>query len=167
MAYEPKWGVTVEQVSALAPHVTLATGDAPAPPADPLYSNKGIRPITRAQVEGWITAVSARVEGRLWRLAELSDGHPARAALDLEAADVIANGAASYLVDAAFPGKAAPNENTSYGQVLRSRYEEGLAELETRLVAVIEGTLSGGAVRGPEAVSSEFPAPMFPDGIRF
>ncbi|QKY79776.1 hypothetical protein SEA_BUMBLE_10 [Arthrobacter phage Bumble] len=167
MPYTPEWGVNVEAVSALAPHVTIHDTSSPEAPADPVYSSPSVRRITRGQVEGWISSVSARVSGRLWRLPELPEDHPARPGILVAAQDVVANGAAAYLVDAAFPAKAAPNENTSYGAVLWARYNDGLAELEGRIGIVLDALRPGGAVSGPAAASSESPPPLFPDSIRW
>lgn len=161
----PLWTVGVADVAALTPHVTVYADDAPAPVADPDYSLPGIRRIRNADVERWIGAISARVSGRLWRLPQLPETHPARPGILSAAADVVANGAASYLVDAAFPAKAAPNENTSYGAVLKARYEEGIVDLEARLLLVLEEIAAGGDLGGPAALSFEFPAPMFGDRI--
>ncbi|WNO25832.1 hypothetical protein SEA_ALTADENA_10 [Arthrobacter phage Altadena] len=167
MAYTPEWGVNVEAVSALAPHVTIASGTAPSVPADPLYSDRGVHKITAQQVEGWIASVSSRVAGRLWRLSEIPETHPAREGLVVAAADLVANGAAAYLVDAAFPAKASPNDQTSYGAVLWNRYEGGLAELEARVVTIIDGLAPGGASAGPATISAEFPPALFPDTVRW
>lgn len=167
MAYEPEWGVDVEQVSALAPHVTIATEAVPSAPVDPVYSDPRVHKITATQVEAWILSVSARVSGRLWRFREIPETHPARDGLLVAGADVVANGAASYLVDAAFPAKAAPNDNTSYGSVLRGRYEEGLAELEARVLTVLEDSAGGSDAPGPEPIGFEFPEILFPDNQRW
>ncbi|WBF78978.1 hypothetical protein SEA_BOLT007_10 [Arthrobacter phage Bolt007] len=160
-----EYGVSVETVSALAPHVTISADPDPLPGADPLYSNSGIRKITAEAVERWIEGVTARVTGRLYRLAELPAEHAARPGIEAEIADAINNGAAAYLVDAAFPAKAAPNDNTSYGEVLRARSEAITLELMERIVAIVDAPVVVGAP-GPVAISFEFPPATFTDGFR-
>lgn len=165
MTYESEWGVSVETVAALAPHVSISADVVPEPSADPLYSNRGIRPIAVDAVEGWIEAVTARVTGRLYRLRELPAEHPARPGIEAEIADAINNGAAAYLVDAAFPAKAGPNENTSYGEVLRARSEAITLELMERVVLIIDREAA--TVSGPGEISFEFPAATFVDNFRY
>ena len=78
--------------------------------------------------------------------------------------DVIANGAAWYLVDAAYPARAGINDSSSYGDVLRQRYESGLADLAADIERII-GELAPGELAGATSsgISGEFPRPFFRD----
>ena len=155
------WGVTVEEVSALAPHVTIGTNPDAAPD---LVVRKADRSISVAEVEAWISDVAGRVSLRLADAGRITDD--ARAdTIGKAAHDAVLNGAGSYLVAAAHPvGQV--NGNEGYAALLWSRYETALAGVGTVLdlwiselpakVSEVSGTGSG-----------FFPEAMFPDGARF
>ena len=163
MADEPSaengWGVTVEEVSALAPQVTIGE-DSTAEP-DPVFK-KADRSISTGEVEAWISDVAGRVSLRLANLGKITDTAKLTA-LGKAAHDAVVNGAASYLVAAAHPiGQT--NANDGYAALLWSRYESALEGAG----AVLDGwiiDLPAGDVTG--AAAGYFPEPMFPDGARF
>lgn len=154
------WGVTVEQVSALAPHVTI--GDAPAVPVDDTFHVPADRKITVNEVETWIKDVAGRVTLRLSDLGKITDTTRS-AALGAAAHDTVANGAAWYVVTAAHPvGQI--NGDSGYGEILRARYEAAFELLGTTIDAwLVE--LAGKAEA--QTVFGSFPAALFPDGVRF
>jgi hypothetical protein len=156
-----EWGVTVEEVSALAPHITI--GAAPDQPVDDTFYVPADRVISVNEVEGWISDVAGRVSLRLADLGRITDS--ARVdALGQAAHDATVNGAASYLVAAAFPAGAGPNVDGGYAALLWSRYETALDTAATTLAGWVDA-LPPAAASG--AVASSFPAAMFPDGARF
>ena len=156
------WGVTVEEVSALAPHVTIGTNPAAVP--DPVFK-RADRSISVDEVQGWISEVAGRVSLRLADAGRLTD--EARAGTIGKAAhDAVVNGAASYLVAAAHPIGQAPNDNTGYAALLWSRYETALEGVGTVLDAwLAELPKKTADVSGTG--SGFFPTAMFPDGARF
>lgn len=153
------WNVTVEEVSALAPHVPI--GEAPAS-SDEVFGGRADRRITEDQVEQWITDVSARADVALARRSELTGPNLDRVGAAVH--DLVVNGAASYLVAAAFPAKAGMNDNTSYSAQLWDRFMSGLAAQ----AAVIEELIVV-APGGPGAlgISGFFPEPRIPDSLRW
>jgi hypothetical protein len=157
---ENAWGVTVEEVSALAPQVTIGTD--PAEVIDPVFYEADRR-ISTGEVEGWIDGVAARVTLRLSALSKVTDAGNLAAA-GKAAHDVVANGAAWYVVTAAHPiGQI--NDGTGYGEILRARYETGLEELGTRLDAWVVEVEANPAE--PVKPSYFFPTSLFPDAQRY
>ncbi len=171
MADATVWGVSVDDVSALAPHIVIANDPGPAPEPLPLgdpYNKSTVRKVTRSQVEAFIVDITAQVDLRLYRLDRVTDPSPFRLKVDAAAKDVITNGAGSYLVSAAFPVKAGTNENTNLSAELYRRYKDGL----DALVATIEGFIKAGVGLEPEATAAPsirplFHAPIFSDDMRF
>lgn len=169
MAEELPWGVSVEEVLALASHTSLAE---PAPigqPVDDVYGeDKPERQITREQVEVWIRDVGAHVAAVLRRRASLTDVE-LRGVLDGAARTIVINGAASHLVAAAHPSQASINSAADYNAVLWDRYKTGLDELKAMLDEwLTDDTVAlpgGGAPNG--RTHHSFPAPLFPDGMRW
>ncbi|QDK01893.1 hypothetical protein SEA_VIBAKI_12 [Arthrobacter phage Vibaki] len=161
MTADTNWGVTVEEVSALAPHVSIGNG--PAAPVDLVFGKKADRVITTDEVQGFIAEVAGRVALRLADLGRITDG--ARAgALAQAAHDATVNGAASYLVAAAHPAGAINNDG-GYAALLWSRYESAVDLLGLTL----DGWIAALPVTAPAPtgkVSGFFPAPLFPDGGR-
>ena len=107
------------------------------------------------EARGYVADIAARVDVRLARRAALA------AAADLEAVDaaargLVALGAASLIVDAMHPERATQQGERRYGDVLWSRFLEGLddltADLERRLV-------EGGTVAAGGRVAASFPPP--------
>lgn len=159
------WGVSLGDVVRLAPQVSVLDGDATGgtPPRDAEYGTPE-RVITSDDVLRYVRDVAARVTARVVALqldaAGLGD------ALTAVAADAVKNGAAAYLVDAAFPARSGVNDLSSYGQVLWARYREALDELQA-LADMVKAR--GGAVGedGQPApilpASSAFPPTVFPD----
>lgn len=161
MAAGTNWGVTVEEVSALAPHVSIGPG--PAAPVDLVFGKKADRVITTDEVLAFVADVAGRVSLRLTALSRISDDTRA-GAIAQAAHDAAVNGAASYLVAAAHPAGAI-NTDGGYAALLWSRYESALD--------LIGSTLDGWIAELPEtapaptgSASGFFPAPMFPDGGR-
>lgn len=155
------FGVRVEEVSALAPMVTLGAHVG----TDPVY-NEADRSITRADVEAWIQAVSARVDLRLANRSRITDA-PRTRLLTAAAHDAVVNGAASYMVAAATPTRASLNDPGAYDAVLWSRYESALDEA----AATLDGWIDELGGNDPSAtvghMSGNFPPPMFLDAFRF
>jgi hypothetical protein len=156
------WGVTVGEVSALAPQVSIGT--TPAAPVDPVFGRNADRRISVDEVEQFISDVSGRVALRLTGLSRITD-ETRLTALGKAAHDATVNGAASYLVAAAHPA-GQTNSDGGYAALLWSRYESAL----DGAFAALTGWLDVMAPIVPEptgSISSFFPAPMFPDGGRF
>lgn len=156
------WGVTVSDVLALAPHLSIKEGDGHVIAQDPEYSTRG-RVTTQDDVHGFIVDVGARVTARVTALglqqhADVVGG---------VAADAVKNGAAAYLVDAVYPARSGVNDLTSYGQVLWARYREALEEIGELAAALrARGALAeggGGALSTALQPSGEFPAPSILD----
>ena len=156
---ENDWGVTVEEVSALAPHITI--GEAPVVPVDDTFYIPADRKISVNEVEQFISDVAGRVSLRLADLGRVTDETRLNAA-GKAAHDAVVNGAGSYLVAAAFPAGSGVNADGGYAALLWDRYETALEGAATALTVWVEGI-------APElsTVTGFFPAPMFPDGARF
>lgn len=169
MADATVWGVSVDDVSALAPHIVITeTPDEPVVvgPGDP-YNKPSVRKVTRSQVEAFIEDIRAQVDLRLYRYDRVTDV-AFKARVDALAKDVITNGAAWYLVAAAFPVKAGVNENTNYSAELKARFKEGLDSLVTALDGFIKA--GDGVIVAPVAagrIQGFFHAPIFSDDMRF
>jgi len=157
------WGVSVDQVTALAPHVTITQAD-PAPGGeDTAWAGTAQAQVSATQVTSWIGDVAARVSLRIHRRTLVTD--PVMTATIAAAAhDLVLNGAGSYLVAAAFPAKAGTNDNTNYSAELWRRFTEGLNELDT---AVDEWLTDNPGGAGPDtgAIVGSFPEPRFADDI--
>lgn len=158
---EAKWGVTVEEVSALAPHVTI--GEDPAAAPDAVF-RKADRKISIDEVEAWISDVAGRVSLRLSDLGRITDENRLKIA-GKAAHDAVVNGAASYLVAAAHPiGQV--NRDEGYAALLWSRYETALEGVGL----VYDGWIGNLPAKAPDVSgtgSGFFPTAMFPDGQRF
>jgi len=156
------WGVEVSDVLALAPHVTvLPAAPQGEPTTDPDYGVGTQRAITQTQVEGFIADVASRVSAH--RMSLVVHGESIGAALDVLAADAVKNGAAAYLVDAAFPARAGVNDSASYGQVLWARYQsaiDSMTDMANR-VRDVDGSVPGDTFGN---ASGYFPPSAFPDG---
>jgi hypothetical protein len=158
---EANWGVTVEEVSALAPQVTIGT-DPEAPEADPVFF-KADKQIATSEVEGWIDDVAGRVALRLSDLGRITD-EPRLNTIGQAAHDATVNGAASYLVAAAHP-VGQTNDGSGYAALLWSRYESALEGVGL----VLDGWIIeiDGKVDTAGTAAGFFPVPLFPDGVRF
>lgn len=157
-----RFGVTVSHVHALVSHVQLS--NASGAPADTVFGGGLQRSIRPADVRRWIEDVSAVVDVKLSRRSVLTD--PAQSeSMSKAAAAVVATGAAAYVVDAAFPANSSVNDSGSYGSVLWNRYRTDLQELADKLGELTAG-ISTTATTGGTGGGS-FPAPAFPDAIRW
>lgn len=158
---DTNWGVTVEEVSALAPQVTIGTNPAPVPD---LVFVKADRSISRVEVEGWISDVAGRVSLRLADSGRITET-ARKDRIGQAAHDAVMNGAASYLVAAAHPiGQT--NDGSGYAALLWSRYESALEGVG----AVLDVWISELPAKAPDvsgAATGNFPDAMFPDGQRF
>jgi hypothetical protein len=156
------WGVTVEEVSALAPHVTI--GEAPAAPVDDTFYIPADRAITVNEVQGFIRDAAARVSLRLANLTRITDAGQL-STVAKAAHDATVNGAAWYLVTAAFPiGQV--NDNSAYAEVLRARFETALDTAGGVLDGWVLELANGGGSTQPHTFASSFPATSFPDAFR-
>ena len=157
---EAKWGVTVEEVSALAPHITI--GEDPEEVPD-LVFRKADRSISTAEVEGWISDVAGRAALRLADLGKITDEARLNT-LGKAAHDAVVNGAASYMVAAAHP-VGQTNAGEGYAALLWSRFESALEGaglvLDGWIGAIVTVPDTGGTATG------FFPPALFPDGVRF
>lgn len=157
------WGVTVDEVSALAPHITIKADPNEPLNSDPVFGATVPRAVTVSQVENFIEDVASRVDIRILKFQTITDtavkDRIARAAHDLTV-----NGAGSYLVAAAFPAKAGLNDGSSLSAELWNRFSSGLENL---VLAVNEWTTPGedGTVGIVPAHANEgfFQSPLFPD----
>jgi hypothetical protein len=161
MTADTNWGVTVAEVAALAPHVSIGPG--PATPVDLVFGKKADRVITNDEVEGFIREVAGRVSLRLTALHRIED--PVRGGAIAQAAhDAAVNGAASYLVAAAHPAGSINNDG-GYAAILWARYESAIDLVGLTLDGWI-AELPAAAPAPTGSAAGFFPAPMFPDGGR-
>lgn len=159
--YSTHWGASVSDVLALAPHVTVVDQPAQGSQLDPEYDVGAQRYITIEQVAGWVNDVASRVQAH--RLALGVTAPHIGPALDMLAGDAVKNGAASYLVDAAFPARSGVNDAAAYGQVLWARHQSALAsmvDLSERAVDP-DAPVDGGPA--PVSGAGRFPPPSIPD----
>lgn len=165
------WGVTVDEVSALAPHIGLTTSSTvPSEPVDDVFGETAEGKVSTDQVQKWIEDVAARVEMRLTKLARIVDPSAARSVLTRACHDLTVNGAASYLVAAAHPTGSGVNDANSYSATLWARFESGLDDLAAQLEAIIgegDSAVVLPRVVRPGAGVGNFPAPLFVDGLRW
>ncbi|QGZ17113.1 hypothetical protein HYQ19_gp014 [Arthrobacter phage DrYang] len=167
MAEAATWGVSVDDVSALAPHIVITNSEAPAPTGTPdPYNSTTVRKLTTMQVQQFINDITAMVDMRLHERVRITDG-VFIAKVAAAAKDIVTNGAASYLVSAAFPMKAGPNENTSYAAELWNRYKLGLEELEKALAAFIKDGEGLAPSTKPSGITGFFPAVRIRDDMGF
>ena len=159
------WGVGLDDVSRLAPQVSVLDLDAQGgpPTADPEYGGR-TRSITTEDVRRWIHEVAARVNARITVLGLESAG--LGDTLHVVAHDATANGAAAYLVDAAFPARSGVNDQASYGAVLWARYREAMDELQALADAIERRREADAGAAVVVQPGGEFPATAFPDGAR-
>lgn len=158
-----RWGVTVDEVSALAPHITIKADAATPLTDDPVFGATQPRAITVSQVESFIEDVASRVDIRTIRATAILDTS-AVDKVDQARHDLTRNGAAAYLVAAAFPAKAGLNDQSSLSAELWNRFTSGLDEL----VATIEYlTAPGTVVPGVDTTTGLtlgfFQSPQIPD----
>lgn len=165
----PPFSATVDGAAALVPEATLPEALGP-----------GERGVTVGQVAAWVASLSGRLEVRLtgWRRLRDVPTDEETAAGDLAprdrlraaAADLVHNGAASYLEAARFPERAAQSD-TSYAAVLWARFVEGEDLLATWLEAELDtdGAGDGDVVDlGLGGIGYSFPAASFtPDTMRW
>ena len=156
---DTEWGVTVEEVSALAPHIAI--GANPEAVEDLVFI-KADKSISVGEVETWISDVAGRVSLRLADIGKITD-EARLTVIGTAAHDAVMNGAASYLVAAAHP-VGQTNAGEGYAALLWSRYESALEGAGTVLDLWI-GQLPVAAVSGTG--TGNFPEAMFPDGARY
>ncbi|ALY09860.1 hypothetical protein SEA_JAYCOOKIE_14 [Arthrobacter phage JayCookie] len=167
MAEAATWGVSVDDVSALAPHIVITNAEAPPTGGTPdPYNATTVRKLTNQQVQKFINDVTAMVDMRLHERARITD-EVFTAKIAAAAKDIVTNGAGSYLVAAAFPMKAGPNENTSYGAELWNRYKYGLEELEKAIADFIKAGDGIVVVEKPSSIAAFFPPVRIRDDMRF
>lgn len=169
------YGANRDGVTALVIEARLIPGDGtPHVPGGPLGA-------TEAQVDAWIDELSDTVAMTLdgWeRLSDTTiyadDGTTVvvlgdRTRLIGAARTIVHNGAASYLEAARHPERATPND-TSYAQVLWTRYEAGLERLVlwlTKRLATPDAGDTGAAEPALGGGIGAFPAPTFGDDVRW
>lgn len=161
MAETPsEWGVTVAEVAALASHADVTNATA----ADPEFGSANDRRVKTQDVSRWITDVEAVVDLKLRKRTALTADAQER--LRAAGKAVVLNGAAAYLVDAAYPARTGVGDNSSYGNVLWTRYKTGLEELAE---LVDEWVSQGGDDNASTtlAISSSFPAARFTDDMKW
>lgn len=157
------WGVSVDQVKALAPHITITETNTGTPGTDVPFSGNQERRVSTAQVDSFIVDVAARVSLRIHRRSRITN-EAMTATITAAAHDLVLNGAGAYMVSAAFPTKAGINDNTNYSAELWRRFTEGLDEL----AAVIDEWISDNETSGTGGVGNivgSFPEPRFTDDI--
>lgn len=137
------YGVTVQHVRELATHIGF----------DPAYDDPDFGPtkqqITDTQIRHWITLVADSVASRITALSRYSDATERWAGITGSARTAVTNGAAAYLVAAAYPARAGTNEQSSYSGELWRRYETELQYLTELPVIYAEEDAAG---NGPEVV---------------
>lgn len=120
---QPAYGVSVQNVRDLARHAGTA------PYQDDPQFGPDSEAISDDTIKYWIDTVVSTVTSRVIVLAAYQKHTERWAAVLGSAQAAVLNGAAAYLVDAAFPIRATPNDEASYGAVLRGRYEAELQYL--------------------------------------
>lgn len=167
MAEATTWGVSVDDVSALAPHIVITNAEAPPTGGTPdPYNATTVRKLTNQQVQKFINDVTAMVDMRLHERARITND-VFNAKIAAAAKDIVANGAGSYLVAAAFPMKAGPNENTSYAAELWNRYKYGLEELEKAIADFIKDGEDVTPIARASSIAAFFPPVRIRDDMRF
>lgn len=155
------FGVTVQQVRELATHVGF----------DPALDDPDFGPtrkvITDPMIAHWISLVTQSVTTRAATLIRFKDDTERWAVVEGAARTAITNGAASYLVSAAFPAKAGTNDQTSYSAELWRRYESEL-DLLLALGPTFDAddAAAGGGTTGVSPIASYTP-PTVPRGSGF
>lgn len=128
-------GVSVEQVLALAPHVTLAPSTTSTPPApgDNVWTEQRVdaKPAPE-HVRQFIEDVARAVDGRLLRRAYLTNATIA-GSINSAAQSIVIVGAAATLISAVYPTKAGINDQASYSAELWARYQADLDALAESL----------------------------------
>lgn len=121
---EDTFGVTVSDVRELAAHIgrTGVAGD------DPDFGSQRVR-ITDAQVARWIAYVADSVRSRIITLSRYSTNTGRWAGVVGSARTAVVNGAAAYLVSAAYPARAGTNDQANYSAELTARYEREMTFL--------------------------------------
>lgn len=156
------WGVSVEDVLALAPHVRVVS-ESDTPQRDPQYGGAAdTSTVTRTAVEEWITDVARAVDVRISRYRRITGENLAR--LHKAAATVTKVGAGAYLVDAAHPTRAGVGDNASYGNVLWTRYQDLLEELE-KAAEDMDGQPDDPGHGVYPQIRHTFPKTSFPDDL--
>lgn len=158
------WGVSVEQVKALAPHITITEPDPVYPDRDVAFAGNQDRRVTPAEITQWIVDVAARVSLRIHRRSKITN-ESMTATITAAAHDLVLNGAGSYLVAAAFPAKAGTNDNTNYNAELWRRFTEGLDELEKAIDGWLIDNVEGEAAKDTGSIVSSFPEARFADDV--
>ena len=155
------FGCDVDDVLRLLPGVTVVDGPVVGP-SNPRYAGQG-RVVSREDVEGFIVQVASRVSARLWRFDRTPEVF--RENVRVMARDLVANGAASYVQAAVFPGSTSPNDGSSYAAVLWARFQTDL----DRVVATVDEIIDDGQTGEPAVgrVAWSAPAPFFSDEMRF
>ena len=126
------FGVTVSDVRELATHIARGAGTNTDPDFGPNRAQ-----ITDAQIARWITYVADSVRSRIIALSRWSTNTGLWSGVVGSARTAVVNGAAAYLVSAAFPGRAGTNDQTNYSAELQGRFDREMAFL-MELPAVLE-----------------------------
>lgn len=163
MSTPQRWGVTVDEVSALAPHITIKADAAEPLTDDPVFGATQPRAITVSQVESFIEDVASRVDIRTIRASAIIDPD-VMAKIDQARHDLTRNGAGAYLVAAAFPAKAGLNDQSSLSAELWNRFTSGLEELTATIAYLTDpGTVVPGADTTTGLTEGFFQLPQIPD----
>jgi hypothetical protein len=156
------WGATVDEVSQLAPHITIKTDASQQLTADPVFGASQPRAVTVQHVQNFIEDVAARVNIRILRYPSIADAK-IRETIERAAHDLTVQGAGAYLVSAAFPSKAGLNDNSSLSAELWNRFNTGLENLVTAVTEYLTPGDDGTGAYAAGANEGFFQAPLFPD----
>ena len=163
----PDWGVSVEEVLALAPHVSLAE-DSPATVSGVWAESPVDAKLTRSNVEGFIRDVGRGVGMRLVRRSYLRNAE-ARQMIEDAVPAVVVTGAAATLISAVYPAKAGVNDQASYSAELWARYNTDLEALikavEDALVDQNDPDKGADGKPVPGRISGSFREPVITDDI--
>lgn len=143
----PRYGATVEGIRSLLADVVIDDDSKPS----------------AAQVGEWLLDYEDTVAGRIGLLDFLDEAD--RAPYTRRARNLVHLAVAATTEDAVHPSGASATE-TSYGQVLWSRYESGLELLEADVDEARETTPGAGAGTEGNPLGS-FPPPAIPDAVRW
>ena len=159
------YGVTVAEVRELATHIVPN-----ASIADPDFGPRRGQ-ITDPMIANWIRLVADSVATRVAMLSRFRDSQTRWGVIEGAARTAVVNGAASYLVAAAFPAKAGTNDQTSYSAELWRRYENELGLL-VDLGPILDADDAAGGDGGVVESTGVMPIasanrPSVPDGSGF
>lgn len=156
-AVDGVYGVTVGHVRQLATHVGF----------NPSFSDPDFGPvreqITDNAIGQWIILVAESVTARMSALERYRTDTGRWAAATGSARTAVTNGAASYLVSAAYPAKAGTNDQSNYSAELWGRYQAELNFLTSLPIAWTDEDTAAAKATG--RTRATYTPSRFPDAV--